>query len=177
MSRRRFQGIVWTFTVACTVYFLDMVSLRHDAVSLEAFKAGVPLFATLMAGTLAYSVQRRISYLAASRDFWSEINSAVHDALSCARTTRYDPAEHARAITKLQTAMDSIRSLFTNTKSLSSFERLREIERALRDRLGPDTGDAGRDDLQRVITDKWRPVREELLADFDRVKGPIKAPL
>jgi hypothetical protein len=146
-------------------------------------KDGMSLYTVFVGALLAFFTQRRISYLAALRALWKELNEAVQDAIQYTHLPAPTQEQFGATIKRLSITVDGIRSLFSNVgedagqRGLFPFEGVKTIlcqvsQLGFGSSFDPERAPQAR----RKIIVEWKHVRDCILTDFDRAT-PIRPDL
>ena len=137
----------------------------------------IPLVIAFPGAYLVAAFQRRISYLAALRALWSHLVDAMAAALVYCELDSPSREEYASTLRQLSAGIEEVSGVFKNIPSDDDpegcypFEPLRDIYRKMA-ALG--YGEAAtpekRAETRKAIGEWWKPVRDKLLAEFERDK-------
>jgi hypothetical protein len=138
----------------------------------QIFKDLNPLLIAIPAAYLTYSLQRRLSYLQALRDFWKILIPAVQAAVQYTHLDGPDKNEFSIVARDLSTVVDAARGVFHNIPlknnkiGLYPYEPLKDIYSVLswvREGRSPHERHLAR----RCILQLWYDVHSALLLEFD----------
>ena len=177
MTRKRFfivtVAVIAVYAVAIGAGIL--LRILAPAQVYQTYKDLISLFVPIPAAYLAFSFQRRLSYVQAARTLWKTVLGAVHSARSYTVLSEPSEKDYRQVIEGLAIALDEVRSLFRNIpvegkpRGWYPFEPIRDILRVVED-LGwaPAATKARRDAARDQIDEFWPLVREPMLAEVDR---------
>ena len=142
----------------------------------EFHKGLVNLVVAVPAAILAFTIQRRVSYLNALRDLWKQLIPAVQEAIQYTYKAAPGQIEFSKVQAQLSTAIDSLRGVFKNVWGSASgswlypFENLKDIHKVISNLgFGPSFGlKVSPEDARKCITDLWKDMHAALLLEFDR---------
>jgi hypothetical protein len=141
----------------------------------STYKDLIPLVIAIPAAYLAYSFQRRGSYVQALRAYWSLLVRAVQGAYSYTNQSQPSFDEYSQVLTDLSVVIDEARGIFENLPVRGKpvgwypFEPIKEIRRDLYNLGYGEAVTAEKlDALRSRIDRRWKLVRKELLREFDR---------
>ena len=180
MTKRRLYRItmmvIGVYTVAILLGgVIRICDARQDLAIYSTYKDLLPLIIAIPAAYLAYSFQRRSSYVQALRAYWSLLVRAVQGAYGYTLSNQPTYEQWSRVLIDLGVAIDEARGVFNNLpvpgkpEGWYPFEPIKEIYRDIQFvRYGADVTDVQLRDLHERIDERWRLVRAELLREFDR---------
>jgi hypothetical protein len=136
------------------------------------FKDVLPMLIAIPAAYLAYSFQRRASYLQALRELWKLLIPAVQRAIQYTYLEKPDPKEFGEVMRDLSTVVDSLRGVFRNVPAegpvgLYPYEPLKDIWEVM-SWLRDGRTEAERYRARRCIRQLWYDVHAAMLLEFDR---------
>jgi hypothetical protein len=141
----------------------------------STYKDLIPLVIAIPAAYLAYSFQRRGSYVQALRAYWSLLVRAVQGAYSYTNQSQPSFDQYSKVLTDLSVVIDEARGIFENLPVRGKpvgwypFEPIKEIRRDLYNLGYGEAVTAEKlDALRSRIDRRWKLVRKELLREFDR---------
>lgn len=180
MNERRFRkNVILTLVVyAAAIAALILVRVNFpDEKSIEynTLRELIPLIIAIPAAWLAYSFQRRQSYLKDVRDLYSHMVSATQDAIQYTHLEKPNSSDFGRVQKSLSSATEEIRAVFLNLGQteervgLYPFEGIKTIGAALEelgfgDQLTPEARRTARS----KIVDEWKELRKHFLSECDR---------
>lgn len=177
MTRKRFFLVTLAVMAVYGVAIGAGVLLRlfASAENYQTYRDLINLFIPIPAAMLAFSFQRRLSYVQAARTLWRTVLNAVHSARSY--TLLSDPSEkdHRQVIEALAIALDEVRGLFRNLpvegtpRGWYPFEPIRDMLHVVEDLgWGSAATSARRSAAREQIDEFWPLVRDPMLVEFDR---------
>lgn len=141
----------------------------------ETYKDLINLFVPIPAAVLAFSFQRRLSYVQAARTMWRTVLNAVHAARGYTLLTEPSEQEYRQVIEGLAVALDEVRSLFRNLpvkgkpKGWYPFEPLRDMLRIVEELgWGAAAIEPRRQAAKNQLDDFWLLIRDALLVELER---------
>jgi hypothetical protein len=150
----------------------------------DVYRDSVPIIVALPAAWLASAFQRRLSYMQALRNLWSDAIDSVHAALRYTENPSPSPVLYASTLSKLGITIEHVRAVFKNvderegTGGLYPFEHLKLIYAAVADLgYGDDVTDADRRAAKINVVRHWKGVRARLLLEFDRATPTYRGDL
>src|SRR5260221_10275778 len=158
---------------ACALLVGLILKLRGNDYGYQIFKDLNPLVIAIPAVYLTYSLQRRLSYLQALRDFWKILIPAVQGAVQYRHLDGPDKKEFSVLAKDLSTVIDAPRGVFCNIPmkndkiGLYPYEPLKEIFSVL-SWVHEGRSPHERYLARRCILQLWYDVHSALLLEFDR---------
>ena len=135
----------------------------------------VALAVAAPAAWLAWAYQRRLSYMHALRQLWSDAVASVQSAFRYTCTPAPSQLHYSQTLSNLATTIEQVRGVFKNvdevagTGRLYPFEQLKLIHSAIFELgYGEDASEDLRQAARLQITRCWKPARAPLLLEFDR---------
>ncbi len=177
MTRKRFLMVTLAVMAVYGAAIVAGVLLRVFAPTdtYQTYKDLIGLFIPIPAALLAFSFQRRLSYVQAARTLWRTVLNAVHSARSYTSLLEPSEKEQRQVIEGLAIALDEVRGLFRNLPVQGSrrgwypFEPLRDMLHIVEDLGWGSAATASRRSAAREQLDEfWPLVRDPMLVEFDR---------
>jgi hypothetical protein len=166
--------VIYAFAIAVGA-ILRTYDRSTDGVAYSTFKDLLPLIIAIPAAYLAYSFQRRSSYLQALRFLWSAMIAAVQGAIDYTCVPNPSRELYLQTLLNLRVVIEEARGVFCNIpvkgkkKGWYPFEPIKEIHNEVRDLGFGDDVSAQRQEIVREhIKARWICVREQLLREYDR---------
>lgn len=171
-------GVIFVYAGTIVVGILWRQPLSQPASQKYGlYKDLMPLVIAIPAAYLAFAFQRRNSYLQALRSVWSKLADAIASAITYTNIDAPTEQRYVEVLTKLGAAIEEIRGVFRNIRSLGwakglyPFEPIKQIYLEFRELgFGADATPARRGEVRARIDDMWKQSRLRLLAEFDRGK-------
>jgi hypothetical protein len=180
MTKRQLKRITLTVIGIYLMAILLMVGLRlYDSgpewLIYSTYKDLIPLVIAIPAAYLAFSFQRRGSYVQALRAYWSLLVRTVQGAYSYTYQPQPSFEQYSKILNDLSVVIDEARGIFENLPVRGKpngwypFEPIREICQDLRSLGYGESATAEKlEALRGRIEIRWKLVRKELLREFDR---------
>jgi hypothetical protein len=159
---------ILALSVLATLFFLG-----HRAYG--PFKDAVPLIIAIPAAWLGFCLQRRQAYLKEVRELWTKLVVSVQDAIQYTHLSNPLQSEYAKVLRSLSTAIEELRSVFSNVGEaqgkvgLYPFECIKTIHMVV-SRLGfgeEMTGESAKAARALIVAD-WKKLRYYYLGELER---------
>lgn len=141
----------------------------------QIYKDLIPLIVAIPAAYLAFSFQRRNSYLQALRTLWSHMVDGIAAALVYTDTPSPSQAQYYETLEKLSVAIEEVRGVFKNVPAPDEpdgwypFEPIKQIRKQIFDLgYGEQATPEMRAEAKDQIYKMWKASRGQLLREFDR---------
>lgn len=186
MNQKRFLTNVSCILCVYTVTIIALILVRmsfpdEESIYYNTFRDLVPLIIAIPAAWLAYSYQRRQSYLKDVRDLYSQMVDATQDAIQYTYLEKPNQADFGKVLKSLSSLIEEIRSVFLNIgeseerAGLYPFEGIKKIHKAISnlgfgEKLNLDDRKRTRD----TIVKEWKVVRRCFL--FECARGTAVNP-
>ncbi|MEL6916588.1 MAG: hypothetical protein AAFO99_02535 [Bacteroidota bacterium] len=155
----------------------------------QIYKTVIPLIIALPTAWLAFSFQRRNSYLKALREFWSRLLPTIQKSIAYTFIDKPTKEEYSSLIQNFSIIIDDVRSVFKNigegkprfkegmlhkNNGLYPYESLKYILKILTD-LNPEKSpnEEVKSKSRKIITKVWKDTHFAILQEFDRNKPSI----
>lgn len=176
MTRRQLARCTGVVTIAyLSVIVVAFVLHARSPSSYLVLRDFVPVVVAAPAAWLAWAFQRRLSYVHALRQVWSDAIASVQGALRYTETKVPSQQLYLRTLSDLVATIEQVRGLFKNVEErdgaggMYSFEQLKIIHGAVLELgHGADASAARRAEARLRIIESWKQVRARLLLEFDR---------
>jgi hypothetical protein len=180
MTKRRLQritlGVIGIYLLAILLgVVFRLLDSGPDWLIYSTYKDIIPLVIAIPAAYLAFSFQRRGSYMQSLRGYWSLLVRAVQGAQSYTYLPQPSFEQYSKVLTDLSVVIDEGRGIFENLPSRGGaagwypFEPIKEMHKDLRDfGYGESATTKNPKALRGRIKMRWKLVRAELLREFDR---------
>jgi hypothetical protein len=169
-------GVIALYSVAIAAGIL--LRIRYPGAEspvYETYRDLIPLIIATPAAFLAFSFQRRMSYVQALRSLWTMMAAAVQGARAYARTEAPTRELYEHTLARLSISIEEARAVFQNIavpgdeKGWYPFEPIKQIHDQVRELGFGARVDTRKRALAGANIDKmWKAVREQLLREFDR---------
>lgn len=180
MTRRQLRRI--TLMVICTYVLAILLGILlrvcdtgPDWIIYSTYKDLIPLIIAIPAAYLAFSFQRRSSYVQAMRAYWSMLVRAVQSAYCYTYECQPSFEQHCRVLKELRIVIDEARGVFENIRipeDPRGWYPFQPIKDMYKDILvfgyGVNVSLEEQEALRSRIDKRWKLVRSELLREFDR---------
>jgi len=154
---------------------LRIIDNAPNGIIYSTYKDLLPLIIAIPAAFLAYSFQRRTSYVQALRSLWSNLISAVQGARSYTYVENPSQELYLKTLSTLSIVIEEARGVFCNIPAEGTqngwypFEPIKEIHKDLENLdWGEKATSETRLQVRWRINQRWKLVRTELLREFDR---------
>lgn len=180
MNEKRFRKNVILILVVYAAAIAALIVVRvhfpdEKSIEYNTLRDLIPLIIAIPAAWLAYSFQRRQSYLKDVRDIYSHMVSATQDAIQYTHLEKPNQSDFGRVQKSLSSAIEEIRAVFLNLGQseervgLFPFEGMKTIVRVLNelgfgDQLTPEASRKARS----KIIGEWKEVRKHFLSECAR---------
>ncbi len=173
--RRSTTAVIAVYMAVIAIgVILRMTDVSSANVLYSTYKDLIGLFIAIPAAYLAFSFQRRASYLHSLHALWRTLLEGVHSARSFTYLEGSTSTEYSHVLNQLSVALDEVRGVFKNipfkgTPCWYPFEPLHQIHDTVRDLgWGEKATTVRRETARAQIESMWEPVREQMLLEFDR---------
>lgn len=180
MTKRQLSRITLLVMAVYTGAVMLGVVLRildntPNGIVYSTYKDLLSLIIAIPAAFLAYSFQRRNSYVQALRSLWSDLVAAVQAARSYTCVEKPSQELHLETLSKLSAVIEEARGVFSNIPAQGApngwypFEPIKEIHNDVKKLgYGDNVSQKTRGEVGERINKRWKLVRTELLKEFDR---------
>lgn len=147
------------------------------------YKDVLPLLVAIPAAWLAFSVQRRMSYLQQLRLIWSKLVEAVQSALEYTDLESPEASDQQKTLRTIRIVIDEIRALFKNVgetdrrRGVYPFGEVKNIHDLVRDLSPTSFTPTAAAKTRAEILSHWKQAQRFLLPEFDREEPASHRPI
>ncbi len=134
----------------------------------------IPLIFAIPAVYLGFCFQRRQSFLQSLKQVWTNLITAVQNAIQYTHQGTTTPEEYGGTLEKLSSTIDELRGVYKNKYELKdeiglyTFESLKNIHDEVSDLGHGVLSKTRRDTSRKEIVANWKSLRRSFLRELDR---------
>jgi len=164
------------FIAALFGILLRLFDTSSSNVYYESFQDTIPFILAIPAAYLGYCFQQRGSYMQTLRTSWSELVSAINNAIEYTFLEKPTQQDYSLVLRDLSIVIDELRGVYKNIGEkpgeigLYPYEPIKDIHRAIRQLGYIDVDPDAQSRTRRQVVGHWKSIRENFLAEFDRAE-------